>query len=825
MQETDSNQHPEFHKFVPLRNSDSIGNGYSKVAAFVFLFFLVLIVSVVTVKATTGAAVPWTTYEAENMLIGGGTVLGPQYSPIRIPAEASGRKCVRLDATGQYIQFTNQSPATALVIRYCVPDSGDGTGADYTLSVYTNGVLATKLPVTSKYSWLYGNYPFSNVPTSGFARNFFDEVHINGLILNPGTVVRLQKDAIDTATYYIIDLVDTENVPSALSQPANSLSVTGYGAVGDGVTDCTAFFQNCINAANSQSKSVWVPAGNYLITGTLNLNSNTKITGAGMWYATLSGSASLYTTPSRRVNLNGAGSNIKLSDFAILGRLNYRNDSEGNDGLGGSFGTGSSISRLWVEHTKAAAWIFNSSGLIVDSCRFRNTLADGINVNYAMQNTVVTNCTARGTGDDCFAIWPAPPSGNYTPGNNVITHCTGQLPFLANGGAIYGGANNRIEDSLFSDVTYGCGILFSTTFPVSFTFSGTNVAQRCDVIRSGGYDGGYGWRSAVQIVADNYNGISGINLNNINVLDSVSSGLSVLGSAGPLTNATAVGVNIPDYNLNNISGEHAWWAKCINGCPIGSMTVSNSVVPEFQNDSSTFVFNFVSNSVPVTVQADANGAAFSVDGTIYTNVQTLIWPSGSSHSLATTNPQSAGNGTRYLWTSWSDGGAISHLISPTFGTNITANFATQYYLSLNAGLGGSVGPVSLWTNGGAAVSISATPSNAFSFGSWSGTGSGSYSGSSNPAMITLNGPVMENAAFFPPTHSITGLSADVSNGVLLTYDTQPGFPYHVETTTNLAQPTWAALSGSVTNASGTSATFTDTNPYTGVQRFYRTASP
>ena len=539
------------------------------------------IISVVSVEATPGAAVPWTTYEAEDILIGGGTVLGPQYNPIRIPTEASGRKCVQLNATGQYIQFTNQSTATALVVRYCVPDTAFGGGADYTLSLYTNGVLAAKLPVTSKYSWLYGNYPFSNNPTAGFGRNFFDEVRTNGLVLNAGTIVRLQKDSTDTASFYDIDLIDTENVPAALSQPANSLSVTSYGAVGDGITDCTTFFQNCINAANSQSKSVWVPSGAYLITGTLNLFSNTHINGAGMWYSKLVGSPSLYTTPSRRVNLNGAGSNIALSDFAILGFLNYRNDSEGNDGLGGSFGTGSSISRIWVEHTKAAAWIFNSSGLIVDSCRFRNTLADGINVNYAMQNTVVTNCTARGTGDDCFAIWPAPSSGNYTPGNNVITHCTGQLPFLANGGAIYGGANNRIEDSIFSDLPYGCGILFSTTFPVSFTFSGTNVAQRCDVIRCGGYDGGYGWRSAVQIVMDNYNGISGVNLNNLNIIDSISSAVSILGNAGPLTNATATGVNISNYNLNNISGEHAWWAKCINGCPIGSLTVSNSVVAEY----------------------------------------------------------------------------------------------------------------------------------------------------------------------------------------------------------------------------------------------------
>jgi hypothetical protein len=628
---------------------------------------------VVSANAAPGAAVPWTTYEAEDMLVGGGTVLGPQYNPGNIPTEASGRKCVKLNGAGQYLQFTNQSSATAVVVRYCVPDTADGVGADYTLSLYTNGMLAARLPLTSKYSWLYGNYPFTNNPAAGFARNFFDEVRTNGLILNAGTVVRLQQDDTDTASYYIIDLVDAEAVPAALPQPANSLSVTNYGAAADGVTDCTTPFQNCITAARAQGKSIWIPPGSYLITGTVNLNSNTQINGAGMWYSILVGSPSLYTMPSRRVNLNGSGSNLKLSDFAIVGCLNYRNDSEGNDGLGGSYGTGSSLARIWVEHTKAAAWIVNSSGLVVEGCRFRNTLADGINVNYAMQNTVVTNCTARGTGDDCFALWPAPSSGNYTPGNNVITHCTGQLPFLANGGAIYGGANNRIEDSLFSDLPYGCGLLFSTTFPVSFTFSGTNIAQRCDLIRCGGYDGGYGWRSAVQFVMDNYHSISGVNLNNLNIKDSISSGLSIQGSAGPLTNATATSVNIPNYNLNGITNQHAWWAKCFNGCPSGSLTVSDSVVPESQNDSSTFTFYFVSN--------------------------------------------------------------------------------------------------------------------------------------------------------LPPTHSITGLSVNASNGVLVTYATQPGFSYHLETTSNLARPAWAVLPASTTNVAGKSAAFTDTNPSAGAQRFYRTVSP
>ena len=781
--------------------------------------------SLISVAAAPGAAVPWMTYEAENMLVSGGTILGPSYNPVQIPTEASCRKCVQLSVTGQYIQFTNQSSANALVVRYCVPDTANGVGADYTLGLYTNGVLAARLPLTSRYSWLYGNYPFTNNPAAGSARNFFDEVRTNGLALAAGTVVRLQKDSVDTAAYYVIDLVDTENVAAPLAPPASSVSVTTYGAVGDGVTDCTSAFQNCINATYGAGKSVWVPSGSYLITGTLNLPSSAQIYGAGMWYSRLVGSPALYTNSGRRINLNGNGSNIKLADFAIIGCLNYRIDTEGNDGLGGSYGTGSSIARIWVEHTKAAAWIFNSKGLVVDSCRFRNTLADGININYAMQNTIVTNCTTRGTGDDCFAMWPAPSSGNYTPGNNVVTHCTGQLPFLANGGAVYGGANNRIEDSLFSDLPYGCGILFSTTFPVSFAFSGTNVAQRCDVIRCGGYDGGYGWRSAVQIVMDNYSGIPGLNFSNLNIIDSISSGLTILGAAGPLTNAAATSVNIANYNLNHNPTEHAWWAKCQNGCAIGSLTVGNSVVPDYQDDSGTFAFNFVSNIVLVTVQSGVSGATYSVDDTAYANTNTFTWPPGSNHTLTAAAAQSGGTGTQYVWTAWSDGGAISHIINPLVSTNFTATFATQYYLTMNSGPGGDINPSSLWTNKDAVINLSATPSNGYAFSNWSGTGNGSYTGPSNLAAAFVNGPISETATFVPPTRPITGLLYSASNGVSVTFGTLPGFSYHVETTSNLAPPAWTAVSGSTTSAANSSVTFNDTNSTTHAQRFYRTVSP
>jgi hypothetical protein len=785
------------------------------------LHFVLGIVSLVMLLSVAngfgGAAVPWTTYEAEDMATSG-TILGPQYAPHLVASEASGRKCVRLNAVGDYVQFTATSSANAIVVRYSVPDTPDGAGTNYTLSLYTNGSFAAKLPLTSRYSWLYGAYPFTNNPAAALPRNFYDEVRMLGLSINTGDSVRLQKDITDTAPNYVIDLVDLENVSSPLTAPANSLSVTSFGAVGDGITDCTSAFQNCINAA-AGAKTVWVPAGTYVISATLNLPSNTTLQGAGNWYSTLIGSAALYNTPSRRLNLNGTGSNIHLADFAITGFLNYRKDTEGNDGLGGSYGTGSSISRIWVEHTKAAAWLYNSSGLVVDSCRFRNTLADGINLNRGMRNTVVTNCTARGTGDDCFAIWPSSGTQNYPPGLNAITHCTGQMPFLANGGAIYGGMSNRIEDCLFQDLPYGCGILLSTTFPVGTNvFAGTTVAQRCDLFRCGGYDEGYGWRAALQLCLDNYaSGISNVQLGNLNISNSISDGLSIIGGIGRLSNAVAAQINIPNYGLG-ASGRHGAWASSET---VGSLAFSNSAVLEYRDDSPNFAFNFLNQ---ITVQTSPAGRSFTVDGTPYNSAQTFSWTSGSPHTIGVNSPQSGGTGILYAWNSWSDSGAISHTVVPGSPTTYTANFTTRYFLTMTAGAGGSVTPVSDWFDSGTLVNLSATASNGYSFSGWTGSGSGSYSGTNDPASIVVTAPITEVASFALIPSRILGISVSSNASVTFTYATVPGFPYHVETATNLSSPTWQPIAGSSTNATGSSVTFIDPNP-SSAERYYRTVSP
>ena len=564
---------------------------------FSFAIYLALAACPAFARATIGADMPWTTYEAEDMKTTG-TVLGPKYDPFLIETESSGQRCVKLAAEGQYVEFVAQSPANAMVIRYNLPDSEDGSGIDSTINLYQNGKAAKSVPVTSRYSWIYGQCPFTNNPKDGKPRNFYNEARLRGLTIRKGDVIRLQK-ADKSAPYCIIDLVDLENVAPPLRPPANSISVKDFGA-GSGDADDTEAFRKCVVEAQRRRKIVWVPAGEYKLAGEIVVPSNVTIQGAGMWHTTLVGDEKLYSNADKRVRIKLAGNNIRLADFAIIGKLNYRNDNEPNDGVLGAMCSNLIISRVWVEHTKVGMWFYNCSKVLVDGCRFRNTLADGMNLCVGTSGFVVQNCTARDTGDDCFAMWPTPSDQGYveqgpTPGFNVFRHCTGQLPFLANGGAIYGGRNNRIEDCLFKDISSGCGILISSTFPtadegrkIDNNFSGTTVVRNCELVRCGGFDHDWAWRAAFQLCLDRRS-ISGLEISDVDIKDSISDGFSIVAPGGQkvqgmLSDVHLKNVNIPNCGIGTDSRHGLWVRKDA----FGSLTISHSKIADIQNSSPNF---------------------------------------------------------------------------------------------------------------------------------------------------------------------------------------------------------------------------------------------
>jgi Pectate lyase superfamily protein len=548
--------------------------------------------------AGIGAEVPWITYEAESMRTTG-LILGPRYGPNLVETESSGEQCVKLTDAGQYLEFTAKAGADALVLRYSLPDAPAGGGTNTTLALFVNGQRVRDVPLTSHYARLYGIYPFSNDPGQGKPRNFYDEIRVRGLSVAAGDLVRFQRTTADNE-YCIIDLVDLEHVPVSVAAPRNSLNVMDFGADGTGLADSTEALRRCIGAAQAKRAAVWVPEGDFKITGEILLASSVTIQGAGMWRTTFVGDAGVYGDVSRRIRFKLMGSNIHLADFSIEGRLNYRNDNEPNDGIVGAGCADSTVSRIWIEHTKVGIWIYNGVNLVIEGCRFRDTLADGVNLCVGTSGTVVQDCAARGTGDDCFAIWPAPSDQGFVgngprTGHNVIRRCTGQLPFLANGAAVYGGEGNRVEDCLFTDITTGCGILISTTFPTSDktlgidnNFSGTTEVRGCELVRCGGYDHSWAWRGSVQICMD-HRSISGLLISGLTVKDSLSSGITVVAPGAATGNGTLSGTRLENVRVSNSglggSPSHDLW---IGKEALGGMTVDGSSVPNVLNESAAF---------------------------------------------------------------------------------------------------------------------------------------------------------------------------------------------------------------------------------------------
>jgi len=545
-----------------------------------------------------GATIPWVTYEAEQMATNG-VVLGPKYEPDRIETESSGQQCVKLNARGQYVEFASATTANSIVIRYSLPDSKDGNGLSSTIGIYKNGKLIRRLLISSHYTWLYGKYPFTNDPAAGVPRHFYDEIRLKGLEIANGDHIRIQRDdqKEDKAAYCIIDLVDLENIAAPLNEPTGALSITDKTfRRTDSTDDYTNALRNCIVQASQTGKIVWVPAGTYKITGNIVLPPNITIQGAGMWYSELVGDSVQYTNANKRVRLIGNGNNIHLNDFAINGKLNYRSDKEDNDGIAGSFGTNSTISNIWIEHTKVGMWIENSQNLKITGCRMRNTMADGINFCVGMSQSTIENCTARGTGDDCFAIWPTVfRKQMFSPGHNLIIHCTAQLPFLANGIAVYGGDSNRVEDCSCTDISQGSAILVSTTFPtenkdksINNNFNGTTVIDSCYIKASGGFDHEWDWRAAVEICVDKRN-ISGLVISNLIIEKSLSNAIAVIAKnepdkVGELSSTIIQNVAISGYGVG-VKGKHGLF---INADAHGELQIKQSNIPGIKNESGNF---------------------------------------------------------------------------------------------------------------------------------------------------------------------------------------------------------------------------------------------
>ncbi|MGQ4431689.1 MULTISPECIES: discoidin domain-containing protein [unclassified Streptomyces] len=534
--------------------------------------------------AASGASLPFSSVEAESAATTG-TKIDPDYTQGTVASEASGRQAVRL-GSGQRVEFTVPRAANAVNVSYNVPDGQSGS-----LDVYVNGVkISRTLPVTSKYSY---------VDTSWIAgaktHHFFDNARLLlGQNVQQGDKVAL----VATGVQVTVDVADFEQAAGAAAQPAGSVSVVSKGADPSGAGDSTQAFRDAISAA--QGGVVWIPPGDYRLTSSLSGVQNVTLQGAGQWYSVVH--------TSRFIDQSSSSGGVHIKDFAVIGEVTERVDSNPDNFVNGSLGPGSSVSGMWIQHLKVGLWLTgNNDNLVVENNRILDTTADGLNLNGNAHGVIVRNNFLRNQGDDSLAMWSLnSPDTNSSFENNTISQ-----PNLANGIAIYGGTNIAVRNNLVSDTNaLGSGIAISNQkFLDPFSpLAGTITVDGNTLVRTGAINPNWGHPMGALRV-DSYD--------------------SAVNATVNITNTTIT--NSPYSAFEFVSGGG-------HGYSTGNVTVSGASVQ---------------NTGTVVVQAEAQGAAkFSnvqATGVGVAGIYNCPYPSGSGAFTLTDGGGNSG------WSStWSD---------------------------------------------------------------------------------------------------------------------------------------------------------------------------
>ncbi|QOY89885.1 InlB B-repeat-containing protein [Paludibaculum fermentans] len=143
------------------------------------------------------------------------------------------------------------------------------------------------------------------------------------------------------------------------------------------------------------------------------------------------------------------------------------------------------------------------------------------------------------------------------------------------------------------------------------------------------------------------------------------------------------------------------------------------------------------------LSVSAGSGSFTVDGTVYQQPQTFTWPYGSVHSISASSPIDGGAGIRSVFSSWSDGGAISHsfVAASANSMQLTASFKTQYYLTTKATQGGTISPPSGWYDANYTL-VFASPDQGYTFKDFTGatiqSGTQGYLYLNAPTTVTAN---------------------------------------------------------------------------------------
>ncbi|MDE1810834.1 MAG: hypothetical protein KGH66_02235 [Candidatus Micrarchaeota archaeon] len=214
------------------------------------------------------------------------------------------------------------------------------------------------------------------------------------------------------------------------------------------------------------------------------------------------------------------------------------------------------------------------------------------------------------------------------------------------------------------------------------------------------------------------------------------------GSVSPTTNWYNAAAVVPISQSANSGFQFNGWTGTGTVSYTGASSSASITMNSPISEISSYVTNvvFTESGLPGGTQwsVTLNGNTIQSTGTSITYYN--LAP--GSYPWSTASTVSCGMGCQYL------ASATSGTVSTSSGSAIQqVSYTTQYYLTMTSGSGGSISPASGWYNSGSQTTITATPSSGYYLQDWSGTGAGSYSGTTPSTSVTINGPITEAAAF------------------------------------------------------------------------------
>jgi len=279
-----------------------------------------------------------------------------------------------------------------------------------------------------------------------------------------------------------------------------SVSITNFGAKGDGKTDNRAAIQKAVDHAKAQGLDVYVPEGLFLHKGIITLN-GVDMVGAGA-NSVLKAVGASATFDDQAIKLTGTGASLRHLTLDSDATTRASSGESAKVWVAGATDFSIEGIRILNAHSAGILVVGKSSHGTILNNHISGTNADSIHMSQASHHILVKGNTIKNSHDDGIAVVSYARNGAMVSDIQILDNTIVNNEWGRNI-SVVGGQNVTIKYNTVDGNLSGAAGVYIAAEPNYDTFGVKNVVVSDNVIKNtGGTNTGHG---AVMI----YNGTSG----------------------------------------------------------------------------------------------------------------------------------------------------------------------------------------------------------------------------------------------------------------------------------------------------------------------------